>query len=296
MRFWTAVRDFKRLADINERPVTPRDGELVAPTPRSEVPVNEADKTAMQDAADAIITKHLMPGAEAPVTLSAAHQKLFKKAPAPGVYEYSLAMFDKVEKAVYKDIKTDGFARFKLTDAAEALVRKNPVLAVEDPTESFGGESAQAQLKELAQAALELAKCDRMTFWLYNGRYLYSVGSTNLGNAIIKLPRGVGFAGKAAKSGEDVIVEDAWSDPAFNKSMDEKTGYKTKSVLCVVIRRGDAVAAVVQMLNKKGAAENEVAFFTEEDARLIRKEVGPPLLACFDDVALNTGEETETGS
>jgi len=279
MIFWVAVRDYKRFAGT-DRPGTPREGDEAAPAP-------EVDAAALEEKASEIIEKYLAPGAQIQVTLSSAHQKLFKKKPKPGVYEYSGTMFDKVHKQVYKDLKNDTFSRFKLSDKAEELVRKKPMLAVADPSEAFGNEKVQAELQELMRAAVDLAKCDRMTAYFVDGRSLFSVCSSMLGNAIIKIPTGKGLAGKAAKNGSDVLVEDAWEDPDFNRAIDEQTGYKTKSVLCVVIRRNEQVIAVVQMLNKKGEAEDQVATFTEDDAINIRDKVGPPLLNAFEDVALN---------
>ena len=42
-------------------------------------------------------------------------------------------------------------------------------------------------------------------------------------------------------------------DPNFSRDMDQKTGFRTRSVLCVVLKREDGTAAVVlQMLNKRG--------------------------------------------
>jgi adenylate cyclase len=61
----------------------------------------------------------------------------------------------------------------------------------------------------------------------------------------------MGLAGRAATTGESINVDDAYSHPDFNASVDQKTGYRTRSVLCVPMRdrKGD-VFAVVQMLNK----------------------------------------------
>ena len=59
------------------------------------------DVAKLQPIADRIIKKYLLQdSAELPVTLSSAHQKLFKKKPAQGVYTYSLTMFDAVHKQV----------------------------------------------------------------------------------------------------------------------------------------------------------------------------------------------------
>ena len=42
--------------------------------------------------------------------------------------------------------------------------------------------------------------------------------------------RHMAVTGKAAASGEDVFVADAYEDPNFSRAMDEKTGFRTRSV------------------------------------------------------------------
>jgi sigma-B regulation protein RsbU (phosphoserine phosphatase) len=67
----------------------------------------------------------------------------------------------------------------------------------------------------------------------------------------IRLPIGKGLAGKVAETGEAVILHDAYQDPRFDRSLDQKTGYRTRSMLCVPIKnRGQRVVGVLQLLNK----------------------------------------------
>ncbi len=76
-----------------------------------------------------------------------------------------------------------------------------------------------------------------------------------------------GIAGYVAMTGEMVNVPDAYADERFNSSVDQQTGFKTKTILCAPIRSrsGDGVVAVIQMLNKKGDE-----CFTELDEEVIR--------------------------
>ena len=57
-----------------------------------------------------------------------------------------------------------------------------------------------------------------------------------------------------------VNIIDAYEDPRFNPDIDKKTGYKTKSILCMPIVSKNGVIGVVQMVNSlKGD------HFTKED-------------------------------
>ncbi len=68
----------------------------------------------------------------------------------------------------------------------------------------------------------------------------------------IRLEIGEGLAGWVASSGETVNIPDAYSDTRFQPSVDQQTGYRTQSILCVPMRNhfGDIIGAV-QVLNKK---------------------------------------------
>src|SRR5438876_5674236 len=47
----------------------------------------------------------------------------------------------------------------------------------------------------------------------------------------IRLPFGRGLAGAVAATGEPVILHDTYADPRFDRSVDQKTGYHTRSML-----------------------------------------------------------------
>lgn len=68
----------------------------------------------------------------------------------------------------------------------------------------------------------------------------------------IRLPMGKGIAGTVAATGETVLVDDAWADPRFDPSVDRRSGFRTRSILCVPIRnREGRIVGVLQLLNKK---------------------------------------------
>ena len=80
----------------------------------------------------------------------------------------------------------------------------------------------------------------------------------------IRLPLGVGIAGSVAKTGKPVNIVDAYEDPRFNPLIDQTTGYRTRTVLCMPVKnREGKIIGVIQLLNKtKGN-------FTDEDEKFI---------------------------
>lgn len=80
----------------------------------------------------------------------------------------------------------------------------------------------------------------------------------------IRFPVGKGIAGYVAKTGEVVNIRDAYKDDRFNPEFDKKTGYRTRTILCVPLRAsGEQVIGVLQVLNKREGV------FTRYDEDLI---------------------------
>ena len=64
----------------------------------------------------------------------------------------------------------------------------------------------------------------------------------------IRFAVGTGIAGMCAKSGETFNIVDAYSDPRFNRNVDQITGYKTESILCMPIYIRGSIIGVVEMV------------------------------------------------
>jgi sigma-B regulation protein RsbU (phosphoserine phosphatase) len=79
----------------------------------------------------------------------------------------------------------------------------------------------------------------------------------------IRLPIGRGLAGTVASTGEPIVIFDAYSDPRFDSSQDQRSGFRTRSMLCVPIRnRNGRIVGVLQLLNKKNGSfgQNDLDF------------------------------------
>jgi len=83
----------------------------------------------------------------------------------------------------------------------------------------------------------------------------------------LRIPLGTGIAGAVAASGEAVRVDDAYADPRFNRALDEKTGFRTRSILALPVRdRNGAVFGVAQLLNRRDGRP----FESSDEARFAR--------------------------
>ena len=80
----------------------------------------------------------------------------------------------------------------------------------------------------------------------------------------IRLKVGEGIAGWVAKTGKAIIVNDVKNEPRFNQRVDRKTGFKTRSILCVPLYSKEKMIGVIQVINKK-----DYLPFTKGDEELL---------------------------
>ncbi len=80
----------------------------------------------------------------------------------------------------------------------------------------------------------------------------------------IRILNNSGVAGHVFTTGQGIIVHDAYANELFNRSVDESTGFTTKSILCVPIRtiKGEIIG-VAQVLNKRNGqfSKGDLALF-----------------------------------
>src|SRR5882757_8698974 len=79
-----------------------------------------------------------------------------------------------------------------------------------------------------------------------------AMAATSAPQARITVPRGRGIAGWVLEHGEPLLVADAYSDPRFFADADKKTGFRTRSILCVPLQRNGKEIGVLQLLNPVG--------------------------------------------
>jgi len=111
-----------------------------------------------------------------------------------------------------------------------------------------------ALLELILNAAFEGVEAERGTVFLLTGSgdELWSRVLSGDERLEIRLPLGQGIAGAVAQTGETVRIPDAYADPRFDRSWDERSGFRTRQILCAPIRNraGDTVG-VFQLLNKR---------------------------------------------
>ncbi len=141
-------------------------------------------------------------------------------------------------------------------------------------------------LQRVMSEATRMLTADRSTLFINDEKTNELFSRVAMGDTIgeIRLPNHLGIAGTVFTTGESVNIPYAYADLRFNPTFDKKTGYFTRSILCVpVANKTGKVIGVTQALNKRGGP------FTEEDEQRLKAFTAQVSIALenaklFDDV------------
>jgi Nif-specific regulatory protein len=117
-------------------------------------------------------------------------------------------------------------------------------------------------LKLIVTSVTELLGCEASSLFLidHTGKQLVLKVATGPVSADIKELRlnvGEGIAGWVAKYRKGLIVNDAGHDPRFSVSVDQLTGFQTRSILAAPLMDHDQVVGVLETLNTAKAKQFE---------------------------------------
>lgn len=143
-------------------------------------------------------------------------------------------------------------------DPLSALVKIGQAVAAEKDINKL--------LFTIAEEARDAVQADRCTVFLYDNDTdeLWSKVALGLGSHELRFNASQGLAGHVFRTGETINIKDAYSDDRFNKEIDSKTGYRTKTILCMPIRNIEQkIIGVFQILNKLSG------YFTKEDEDIL---------------------------
>ena len=127
----------------------------------------------------------------------------------------------------------------------------------------------EATLQIVMEQARILMQADRSTLFLYRkelDELWTKVAEVNGENLIeIRISASRGIAGYVATTGEALNITDAYTDPRFDSSIDKKTGYVTRNILCLpVFNSANELIGVTQLINKQQGS------FTASDEEFMR--------------------------
>jgi len=139
----------------------------------------------------------------------------------------------------------------------------------------FSDMGINSMLFTLTERTQLLVEADRCTMYIVD-RLRKEMWSLH-GAVQIRIPLEHGIAGECATSGEIINIPDAYLDPRFNQEVDKKSGYKTKTILCMpVFDSNNEVIGVLQLINK---SHSELFSHNDEDLLNSFLSIIGPILA-----------------
>ena len=135
-----------------------------------------------------------------------------------------------------------------------SVVRKQETQMLEVTTAIARELQLQPLLRKIMDTVTEILDADRSTLFLHDTKTgeLWSNVAQGIGESVIRFPSNAGIAGTVFTTGQTVNIPDVYQDDRFNKGVDQKTGYRTTSMLCLQVTTKTGVPlGVMQVLNKK---------------------------------------------
>ena len=144
----------------------------------------------------------------------------------------------------------------------QALAREKEKLFIDLVSDVTAEIELGSLLQRVMIEATKMLNADRATLFLHDPKTSELFSRIAMGDNVgeIRLPDNVGIAGSVFQSRETINIPHAYADLRFNPAFDKKTGYFTRSILCVPIMNKDGICiGCTQVLNKSGGG------FTDED-------------------------------
>lgn len=145
--------------------------------------------------------------------------------------------------------------------------KRDPLMALLKIGQSVSAETdIDVLLKVIAEETKAAIQADRCSVFLYDKKNneLWSKVALGMDSEEIRFPANKGLAGHVVKTGETINIKDAYLDDRFNPEIDNQTGYKTKTILCMPIKNlKQEIIGAFQVLNKLNGE------FSEEDEDLL---------------------------
>jgi adenylate cyclase len=177
----------------------------------------------------------------------------------------------RVERGDFEEAKLDVVGTDEYADIyrgfglmLDSLREEQQILEV---TQDLAGELLlEVLIARIMQATTQLLAAERASLFVYDEKSdeLLSIYADGIETRQIRVPTDRGISGAVFTTGKTENITDPYADPRFNQEVDRRTGFQTRSILCVPItNKAGARIGVAQALNKRGGV-----FSTRDEARL----------------------------
>lgn len=176
--------------------------------------------------------------------------------------------FTRADLQLFEAMASQGVLALQSAQFIERMerVRKQELEFINIVSEMTGDIKLGSLLQKVMGEATRMLNAERSTLFLNDEKTneLWMEVGQGMEAMRIRLPNSLGIAGAVFTSGKSINIPYAYADLRFNPEFDKKSGFFTRSILCVpVVNKEGHTIGVTQVLNKRGGA-----FTQEDEARL----------------------------
>ena len=129
--------------------------------------------------------------------------------------------------------------------------------------------SLDSLLHHIVVKSMNLMHAESGSLMLYTAKgdeleFKVAIGPKSKNVKPFKVKPGQGISGWVAKHGKPILIKDAYKDERFDPSFDKRSGYRTRSFLCVPLKYKDHILGVITILNRLDHRP-----FTERDLQML---------------------------
>lgn len=108
-----------------------------------------------------------------------------------------------------------------------------------------------AMLGEVTAAARQVLQAERASVWLYEASSEELVLKVAADVQDVRIPLGTGLVGACARERRAINVPDCYADPRFDRSVDRRTGFRTRCALTLpLVDHTGGLVGAMQVLNR----------------------------------------------
>eukprot|EP00929_Paragymnodinium_shiwhaense_P019376 TRINITY_DN13235_c0_g1_i1.p1 TRINITY_DN13235_c0_g1~~TRINITY_DN13235_c0_g1_i1.p1 ORF type:complete len:500 (-),score=152.00 TRINITY_DN13235_c0_g1_i1:233-1732(-) len=145
------------------------------------------------------------------------------------------------------------YSEGELADQAKAMeVPGRKLKELFEATKNIASEIVPREtIRVIINETIRLVNADRVSLFVYDKRIdMLVLNASNL-TAPIRVKPGQGISGDVFLNQTLVNLADVYTDPRFDQGFDQKTGYRTKAIICVpIIDHEGECMGVLQAINK----------------------------------------------
>ena len=177
--------------------------------------------------------------------------------------------FTRGDARLLEEMTTQGAIALQTAQYIERMnaIRKQELEFLDMVSEMTADIKIGSLLQKVMSEATRMLDAERSTLFLNDDKTheLWSEVGQGLDATQIRLPNHVGIAGAVFSTGRAINIPYAYADLRFNPAFDKKTGFFTRSILCVpVVNQQGKTIGVTQVLNKRTGP------FTAEDEQRLK--------------------------